>query len=73
MLPYYLKCRKKTDCKNPKVAKTNKGELMILSKFAVCHSEKSRFFKKQKASGLLSNLGSKTHFSKLPLLYDILF
>ena len=41
---------------------------MILSKCAICGSKKSRFIEKQKASGILSNLGLKT-----PLSGDILF
>ena len=37
MLSYYcLKCRKNTESKNPKVAKTKKGRIMLLSKRAVC-------------------------------------
>ena len=31
--------RKKTDRKNPKAAKTNKGKLIILSKCTVCNSK----------------------------------
>ena len=33
---------------------------MILSKCAICGSKKSRFIKKQEASGILSSLGLKT-------------
>ena len=46
---------------------------MILSKCAICGSKKSRFIKKQEASGILSNLGLKTPLNKVPLLGDILF
>ena len=46
---------------------------MILSKFEICVSEKSRFIKNQEAKGLLSNLGLKTPLSKVPLLGDALF
>ena len=46
---------------------------MISSKCAICGSKKSRFIKKQDAIGLLSKLGIKTPFSKLPVLGDILF
>ena len=46
---------------------------MILSKCAICGSEKSRFIKNQEAKGLLSNLGIKTPLSKVPILGDILF
>ena len=46
---------------------------MILSKCAICGSKKSKFIKKQEAKGLLSKLGIKTPFSKLPILGEILF
>ena len=46
---------------------------MLLWKCAICGSKKSRFIKNQEAKGLLSNLGIKTPFSKLPILGDILF
>ena len=44
---------------------------MISLKCAIC--EKSRFIKNQEGKGLLSKLGIKTPFSKLPILGDILF
>ena len=46
---------------------------MILLKCDICGSKKSKFIKKQDAKGLLSKLGVKTPFSKLPILGDILF
>ena len=46
---------------------------MLLSKFAICGSKKSRFIEKQEAKGLLCSLGLKTPLSKIPLLGDILF
>ena len=46
---------------------------MILSKWAICGSKKSRFIKNQEAIGLLSNLGVRTPLSKVPILGDILF
>ena len=46
---------------------------MILSKCTTCGSKKSRFIKKQEASGILSNLGLKTPLSKIALLGGILF
>ena len=46
---------------------------MILSKCAICNSKKIKFIKKQDAKGLLSKLGIKASFSKLPILGDILF
>ena len=46
---------------------------MILSKCAICGSKKSKFIKKQEASGLLSKLGIETPLSKIPILGDVLF
>ena len=42
------------------------------SKCSVCGIKKSRFMKEQEAKGLLSNLGIKTHLSKIPLLNVLL-
>ena len=53
-LLYCLKCRKDTESKHPRMERTNKGKLVILSKCAVCDTKNSRFIKKQEASGLLS-------------------
>ena len=48
MLSYCLKCKKKnTESINPKVSKTTNGKTMILSKCAICGSEKSKFIKGQ--------------------------
>ena len=47
MLSYCLKCRKKTESKNPKVARTKIGTIMLLSKCAVCDSKNSNFIKEQ--------------------------
>ena len=65
MLHYYLKRRKYTESKSPKVAKTTKGKLMLLSKFAVWNSEKNTSIKDKEACGLLSNLGLKTPLDKI--------
>ena len=72
MSSYCLKCRKNTESINPRVSKTNNGKTMILSKCAICGSKKSRFIKKQEASGILSNLALKTQLNKIALLGDIL-
>ena len=56
MLFYCLNCRKNTESKNPKVLRTRKGKT-VLSNCAVCGSKKSKFIRKQEASGLLSSLG----------------
>ena len=42
------------------------------SKCSVCRIKKLRIVKEQEAKGLLSNLGTKTPLSKIPLL-NILF
>ena len=68
MLWYCLKCRKNTESKNLKVARTKNGRIMLLSKCAVCDSKNSKFIKHQEASGLLSRLGIKTLLSKIPVV-----
>ena len=73
MLSYCLKCKKNTESINPIVSKTSNGKTKILSKCVICGSKKSALIKKQKAKGLLSNLGTRTPLSKIPLLGDILF
>ena len=73
MLSYCLKCRKNTESKNPRFAKTNKGKSIILSKCAVCESKKSRFIKEEEASRLLSSLGIRTPLSQIPLEGPLLF
>ena len=70
MLSYCLKWSKKQIVKT-QVAKRNKGKLMILSKCAANDTKKSKFFRKQEASWLLSSL--KTPTSNIPVLDNILF
>ena len=72
MKSYSLKCRKDTENINSRVSNTSDGRTTILSKCAICGSKKSRFIKKQKAKGLLTNLGIRTPLNKVPLLGDIL-
>ena len=60
MLSNCLKCRKKTESKNPKIIKTKNRIVMLSSKCEVCDSKKSRFIKEQEASRLLNSLGTKT-------------
>ena len=67
MSSYYLKCRKNTESKNPKVVKTKNGRIILLSKLAVCNSKKSKFVKEQQARGLLSKLTGV----KIPTLNDL--
>ena len=52
MLLYCLKCRKNAESINPKVVKTKNGRIMLLSKYAACHSKKSKFNKEQETNGL---------------------
>ena len=73
MESYCLKGKKKTENINPQISSTSNGKIMILSKCAICGGKKSRFIKKQEAKGLLSKLGIKVPFSKLPILGGILF
>ena len=56
---------KKADSKHPKLTRTNKGNLLILSKRGVRDTKKLRVIKEQEASGLLINLGIKI-FKDLP-------
>ena len=72
MLLYCLKCRKNTETKNKKVVRTRNGKIMLLSKYAVCDSRKSKFIKEQEASWLLSSLEIKTSLSKIYLVGALL-
>ena len=69
---YCLKFRKNTESRNPKVAKTKNGRIMLLSKCTVCDSKKSRFIKEEEAKGLLISLEIKTLLNKIPLLGPLL-
>ena len=76
MLSYFcLKREKDTESKHPhpKDARKQNGRIMLLSKFAVCNSTKSKFIKEWEASGLLSRLGINTPLIKIPLLGPLLF
>ena len=64
---------KNTENINPRVSKTSNGRTMVLSKYAICDSKKSKFIKNQETKGLLSNLGIKTPLSKVPISGDIFF
>ena len=50
---------KNMESKNPKVARTKNGRIMLLSKCAVCDSKK--------------NIGIKIPLSKIPLVGPLLF
>ena len=70
---YCLVCKKDTGDKDRKVVETKNGRYRLTSKCSVCGKNKSKFIKKQEASGILSSLGLKTPLSNIPLLGDILF
>ena len=46
---------------------------MLLSKFSLCNSKKSTFLTEQEAKGLLSRLGLKRPWGKVPFLDLLLF
>ena len=56
MLSYCLKCRKNTESKTLKIVWTKNGSIMLLSKYSVCNSKKSRLIKEQELIELLSSL-----------------
>ena len=68
----FLKCTNGEKTKNPKVWKTSKERIILLLKYVVCDTKKSRFIKKQ-ASELLSSFGIKNLLNNIPLLTNILF
>ena len=67
-----MNCRKNTKNVNSKIFKTKNVRLSMQSKYADCGIKKSRFMKKQEAKDLMSNLGTKTLLSKIPLLNVLL-
>ena len=69
---YCLACRDYTKSINPKIVRNGQNRYIIQSNCTICGSKKFRFIKEQKALGILSNLGVKTHLSQVPLL-NILF
>ena len=73
MLSYFLKCKKNTESKHPKVIRTKNGRIMLLSKYAVCNSKKPKFIRDQEARGLLRSLGIKISLIQIPLLGPLLF
>ena len=68
MLAYCVKCGTQTENLYLKIFKTRNNRLIIQLKCTEYVIKKSRFVKEQKAKGLLSNLGTKTPLSKIPLL-----
>ena len=73
MLLFYLRCTRNTGSKNPKVVKTKNRKIMPLLECKVCDSKKSKFIKKQEASGLLNSLGVKIPLSKISSVGPLLF
>ena len=73
MLSYCLKCKRSTESIDPRVSKPSNGKTMILSKCTICDSKKSKFIKKQEASGILSSVLIRTPLIKIPVLGDIFF
>ena len=71
MKTYCIKFRKDTENIDPKIVRTKNNRLVMQSKCFVRGIKKSRFLKEQEAKGL-SNLGTKTPLSKIPLL-NVLF
>ena len=72
MKAYRVKCRKDTENIDPKMVRAKDNRLIMQSKCPVCGIKKTRFVKEQGAKDLLSNLGIKTLFTKIPLL-NVLF
>ena len=70
---YCVTEKKYTGNIDPKVFRTKNNRFVVKSTCSSCGNKKSKFIKKQEASGLLSMLGVKTPFSKIPLLGDLLF
>ena len=72
MKAYCVMCKTNTENIDPKIFKTKNNRLIMQSKCNACKNKRSQFVKEQDAKGLLSNLGIKTPFSKIPLL-NVLF
>ena len=72
MKTYCLKCKRDSESINPKMGRTKNNRLLMQSQCSNCRNKKSRFVKEQEAEGLLSDLGIKTPFSKIPML-NVLF
>ena len=60
MESYCLKRKKYTENINSEVSSTSNGKIMVLSKYTICNSKKSRFIKNQETKVLLSKLDVKT-------------
>ena len=72
MNTYCVKCKKNTKNLESKIFKTKTNRLIMQLKCTDCGIKKSKLVKELEAKGLLSNLGTKTRLSKIPLL-NVLF
>ena len=70
---YCVSKRKYTGNIDPKVFRTKNNRFVVKSTCPSCGHKKSKFVKKQEASGILSMLGLKTPLAKLPLVGPLLF
>ena len=68
-----MKCKEITESRNPKVVRTRNARIMLLSKFEVCDSKKSKSIIEEEASELLSTLGIKAPLNKTLLVGRLLF
>ena len=72
MLFYCLKCKSKTDSKNPRVEKTKKRKSNAFIKLCSLQLKKRDLSKRKKLLSFLSNFGIKTPLSNIPLVCPIL-
>ena len=68
----YCLSRTNTENVDPRIFRTKNSKLIMQSQCSDYRNKKSRFVKKQDAKGLLSNLGIRAPFSKIPLLNVLL-
>ena len=68
MKNYCVKCGRDTENIDPLMVRTKNNRLIMKSKCPIRGIKVSRFVKEQEAKGLLSNLGIRTPFSKIPFL-----
>ena len=73
MKSYCLKCKNDNENINARVSNSSNSKIIILSKLEICGSKKSRSVKNKEPKALLTNLGLRIQFSKVPLLGDFFF
>ena len=56
METYCVSCKKKTANKTSSVRRTKQNRLTLVSNSSICSKKKSKFFKNQRASELLSEV-----------------